>query len=75
MLSYVYEHKGQINNDLLPESNENDKQNGVRTIVNILGIEKSFDFKDNYKEEVRELLINIPDNKYKQGIEGLIDLL
>ena len=65
----------QINNDLDSSSAENDMKNGVKTAVNILGIEKTLALKDNYKEELRQILAEIPDNKYKNGIEDLIELL
>ena len=65
----------QINNDQNHDSMLNDTKNGVYTATNILGIEKTQALKDNYKQELRELLIEIPDNIYKQGIEGLINLL
>ena len=65
----------QINNDLQPDSLKNDKENGVNTIVNIIGIEKTLDLKDNYKKDLKKYLVNVPINKYKQGIEDLIELL
>jgi len=65
----------QINNDLSPESVENDKNNGTATAIDIIGIEKTLDLKDNYKKELSKVLINIPENCYKKGIEDLIELL
>lgn len=65
----------QINNDLSPESVENDNQNFIKTAAGIIGIEKTLDLKDNYKEELSKILIDIPENKYKSGIEDLIRLL
>jgi len=65
----------QINNDLNKESAHNDKLNGVSNITDILGIEKSYVLKDNYKEEIKNIINKIPDNKYRQGIEGLINIL
>ena len=65
----------QINNDMDTFSAENDKNNGIKTAVDILGIEKTLALKDNYKEELSKILISIPDNKYKTGIEDLIKLL
>lgn len=65
----------QINNDMDSVSAENDKINGIKTAVNILGIEKTLALKDNYNEELSKILISIPDNKYKTGIEDLIKLL
>ena len=65
----------QINNDFDSDSAENDRFNGVKTAVSIIGIEKTLVFKDNYKEELRQILAEIPDNIYKKGIEDLIELL
>ena len=65
----------QINNDLESDSAANDKKNGVKTAVDILGIEKTLALKDNYKEELKKILVKFPDNRYKDGIEGLIKLL
>lgn len=65
----------QINNDMLPDSATNDKVNGVKTALDILGIEKTLALKDNYKEEMRNCIVDIPDNVYKEGIEDLIELL
>ena len=65
----------QINNDLNTKSAENDRKNGVCTAVNIIGIEKTLALKDNYKEELSKLLLNIPTNMYKKGIEDLVELL
>lgn len=65
----------QISNDMEPESEKNDIANGVKTIIDILGIEKTLDLKDNYKEELSRLLTHFPENKYKKGIEDLIELL
>ena len=65
----------QINNDLEELSAKNDIANGVKTIVNTLGIEKTLALKDNYKEELRDILKYFPANKYRQGIEDLIKLL
>ena len=65
----------QINNDFSEDSIKNDIQNGLKTAVNILGIEKSSDFKDNYKQEMRKIIQTFPDNKYKQGLIDLIGKL
>ncbi len=65
----------QVNNDMKEESVKNDKENHLNTVVDIIGIEKTLDLKDNYKEELSNLLLNVPDNKYKTGIEDLIRLL
>lgn len=65
----------QINNDQLEDSANNDKKNAIMTITDILGIEKTNNLKDNYKEKMRALLKEFSDNKYKQGLEDLIELL
>ena len=65
----------QINNDQNPKSSNNDKKNGVKTAVDILGIEKTVALKDNYKEEIKKLIIELPENKYRKGIEELVNLL
>ena len=65
----------QINNDLESESAKNDNKNGVKTAVDILGIEKTLALKDNYKEELREILTRFPNNRYTNGIKDLISLL
>jgi geranylgeranyl pyrophosphate synthase len=65
----------QINNDLSTLSAENDKINGVKTAIDILGVEKTNNLKDNYKEDLRAILEDFSDNKYKQGLKDLINLL
>ncbi len=65
----------QINNDMQPESINNDNLNGVSTIKDILGIEKAIIFKDNYKQKIRECLADIENNIYKQSIEDLVNSL
>ena len=65
----------QINNDLKYDSQENDKANNLKTIVNILGIEKTNTLKDNYKEELREILSSFPENKYRSELENLVNKL
>lgn len=65
----------QINNDLQPDSIRNDFNNGVKTAKDIIGIEKTLALKDNYKEDIRRVIVDIPKNEYKKGIEDLIELL
>ena len=65
----------QINNDLKFDSQENDKANNLKTIVNILGIEKTKILKDNYKEELRGILSNFPENEYRSVLENLVNKL
>lgn len=61
----------QIKNDLNEESAKADKENGIFTVKDILGIEKTAALLDNYQEEMRHLLEEIPDNKYRQELEDL----
>ena len=65
----------QINNDTSQASIENDKKNGVRTINNILTVEKVSALKDNYIEEMKKIIFNFPESEYKKGLEDLIELL
>ena len=65
----------QITNDLQNESIYNDKENNVKTLINILGIEKTLSFKDNYVCNYKTALKNLPENKYRDGLEKLVDLL
>ena len=65
----------QINNDLNADSFENDKKNGVKTVTDILGIEKTNALKDNYKEKMRAYIKEYSENQYKRGLEDLISLL
>lgn len=65
----------QINNDLSLKSLEQDRYNKIATAIDILGIEKTHNLLDNYKEELRIILSDFPDNIYKQGLEDLINNL
>ena len=65
----------QINNDTQKGSIINDKKNGTCTIIDILGIEKTQGFKDNYKEKMREIIKIFPNNKYSKGLEDLTKTL
>lgn len=65
----------QIKNDLNDESAIVDKKNGIYTANDVLGIEKTGNLLDNYKEEMRKLIKDFPENIYKKGLEGLIDSL
>lgn len=62
----------QIKNDLNQESAAVDKINGVITANDVLGIEKTQNLLDNYKEEMRKIIKDFPENLYKKGLEGLI---
>ena len=62
----------QIKNDLNKDSAELDKVNGIYTAEKILGIEKTQNLLDNYKEEMVRKLEEFPNTIYKQGIRDLI---
>lgn len=63
----------QIKNDLNPISAKNDKQNKVYTINDIFSIEKTNNLMDNYKQEMRSIIKNFPENEYKKGLEALTE--
>lgn len=65
----------QIKNDLNEFSAMEDKKNGILTAKDILGIEKTSILLDNYKEEMRKLIQDFPENVYKNGLEDLINSL
>ena len=54
---------------------QKDKKNKIFTAKDVLGIEKTSALLDNYKEEMRDLIKDIPDNIYKKQLEDLINLL
>ena len=65
----------QIKNDLEIKSRKTDEKNGIYTAKDIMGIEKTYNLLDNYKEELYNILNKFSDNIYKRELEGLIDLL
>ena len=65
----------QIKNDLEPESAYNDKANEIVTVLDIIGLEKTNVLIDNYKEKMRSIIKDFPDNKYSKGLNNLINLL
>lgn len=65
----------QIKNDLDKESLEIDKNNGIYTAKDVLGIEKTNALLDNYKEEMINIIAKFPDNIYKKSLEDLIKSL
>ena len=65
----------QIKNDLNKESAFIDKLNGISTIKEILGIEKTNSLLDNYSQDMKILLKNLPNNIYRESIEELFDNL
>ena len=65
----------QINNDTKQDSIINDKRNGINTIIDIIGIEKTQILKDNYKEQLREIIKLLPNNEYSEGLGALVEIL
>lgn len=63
----------QIKNDLEQKSSEIDKENGIYTIKDIIGIEKTNILIDNYKENFRREIANFPNVIYKEALLELID--
>ncbi len=61
----------QIKNDLDFNSAEADKKNGIFTVKSILGIEKTQDLLDNYREEMSLMLDELPDSIYKKDLGDL----
>lgn len=65
----------QMQNDISDFSFAEDKKNKIYTAKEILGIENTNILSDNYKQELREILGNFPDNNYKSDLERLISEL
>lgn len=65
----------QIKNDLQPDSASNDAMNKIYTAKDIFGVEKTTILIDNYLKDIEGLLKEIPDNKYKKELEGLLNKL
>ena len=65
----------QIKNDLESKSAEIDKHNGIYTAKDILGIENTHNLLDNYKQEMKNLIKDFPENIYKESLEVLIKSL
>lgn len=65
----------QLKNDLEKVSAEADKQNGIFTPKDILGIEKTNILIDNYLKKIQEEIRDLPVNKYSNGLKGLLGLL
>ena len=62
----------QLRNDTKPNSIKDDTKNGIKTVVNIFGIEKTEDLIDNYKRELLNIIDKNEENIYKTALEGLI---
>ncbi len=65
----------QLKNDTIPDSRNLDMNNGICTVVDILGIENSKNLLDNYKKELLLIMDKIPKNIYRLELEGLINSL
>ena len=65
----------QINNDMEKKSADLDKNNGIYTAKDVLGIEKTTSLLDNYKKEMSIILKEFPKNIYKEELEDLINKL
>lgn len=65
----------QIKNDLNFESAQIDKCNGIYTAKDIIGIEKTQNLLDNYKEEINDFIKDFSENIYKESLKDLIELL
>lgn len=62
----------QIKNDIEDFSAQADRQNGVHTAFDVWGIEKTKALLDNYEEEMRGLLNNIPNKIYEKQLRDLL---
>ncbi|MBE7702444.1 MAG: hypothetical protein E7Z89_00175 [Cyanobacteria bacterium SIG28] len=62
----------QIKNDLNKVSAALDKQNGILTAIDVLGIEKTTLLLDNYKEKMFRILEDFSNNIYKEELESLV---
>ena len=65
----------QIKNDLEVNSEAVDKNNNIHTLKDILGIEKTQALMDNYLEEMRSAIGDMPQNDYSKGLEELLRLI
>ena len=65
----------QIKNDLEVNSEAVDKNNNIHTLKDILGIEKTKALMDNYLEEMRSEIGDMPQNDYSKGLEELLRLI
>lgn len=63
----------QIKNDNDKISAENDEKNGIYTLKNIIGIEKTNILIDNYQSRLRREINKLQDSVYKQTLKELLD--
>ena len=62
----------QIKNDLEKQSAQTDLDNNIYTLKDIIGIEKTKILIDNYQEEIRKDIKELPRNIYSEGLENLL---
>ena len=65
----------QLKNDLEKNSAKADKKNKIYTLKDILGIAKTQALMDNYLEEIRSEIGDLPQNIYSRGVERLLGLI
>ena len=65
----------QLKNDLEKTSAAADDKNKIHTLKDILGIEKTKALMDNYLEELRTDIRELPQNAYSKGLEELLRLI
>lgn len=65
----------QLKNDLEKTSAEADDKNKIHTLKDILGIEKTKALMDNYLEELRTDIRELPQNVCSKGLEELLRLI
>ena len=65
----------QLKNDLEKNSAKADKKNKIYTLKDILGIAKTQALMDNYLEEIRSKIEDLPQNNYSRGLERLLGLI
>ena len=65
----------QLKNDLEKNSAKADKKNKIYTLKDILGIAKTQALMDNYLEEIRSEIGDLPQNIYSRGLERLLGLI
>lgn len=62
----------QLNNDINPISADNDAKNGIKTMVDICGIEKTMYLIDNYRKKIEKLANVYPNKVYSIKILDLL---
>ena len=65
----------QLKNDLEKVSALTDAKNGIYTVKDILGIEKTEILIDNYLREIRRDISELPESIYQKGLGDLLELL